>query len=262
MERTDILKEFLAIKRIIAVTKGRNTQVKKFITRKNRHSDAFVYIISGSCTLRFDDGVEFTNHKGDVMYLPQGSDYTMFIHEKDYAFIFSDFEFLSDKKRSAALFTFENSQNIEALFTKLLNCYRSNDYSMPECMSGLYNVYSAILKNSKQGYLGKSKENEIEDAKRFIDKNFANPALSLEELAKSMGISDVYFRRLFKTKYKTTPSQYLLSVRLKNARMLMKYSFISVVDCALQSGFSSSQYFCRIFKREFGITPGKYKKDG
>ena len=262
MEKTDILKESLVIKRIIAVTKGRSTQIKKFVTRKSRHSDALAYILSGSCTLRFDDGVEFTVHKGDVMYLPNASGYTMFVHEKDYTFIFSDFEFFSDEKRLAAVFTFENNQNIEALFTKLLNCYRSSEYSMSECMSGLYNIYSAILKNSKQSYLGRSKENEIEKAKRFIDENFANPALSVEELAKSVGISETYFRRLFKAKYKTTPSQHLLSVRLENARMLMKYSFVSINDCALQSGFSSSQYFCRIFKREFGISPGKYKRDG
>ena len=262
MERIDILKEYLTIKKIIAVTKGRNTQIKKLITCQNRHSDALAFILTGSCSYRFDDGAEFTAHKGDVVYLPHDSCYTMYIEKKDYTFIFTDFEFLADKKRLAALFTFENSQNIEALFTRLLNCYRSNDYSIPDCMSGLYAIYSAILKNSKQNYLGKSKENEIENAKRFIDENFANPSLSLEDLAKSVGISDVYFRRLFKAKYKTTPSQYLLSVRLQNAKMLMKYSFVSVDDCALQNGFSSSQYFCRIFKREFGISPGKYKKDG
>ena len=156
MEKTDILKESLVIKRIIAVTKGRSTQIKKFVTRKSRHSDALAYILSGSCTLRFDDGVEFTVHKGDVMYLPNASGYTMFVHEKDYTFIFSDFEFFSDEKRLAAVFTFENNQNIEALFTKLLNCYRSSEYSMSECMSGLYNIYSAILKNSKQTEVSKT----------------------------------------------------------------------------------------------------------
>lgn len=44
------------------------------------------------------------------------------------------------------------------------------------------------------------------------------------------------------------------------ARELMTYSFLTLEDCALQSGFSSLQYFCRVFKKGYGITPAKYRE--
>ena len=73
-------------------------------------------------------------------------------------------------------------------------------------------------------------------------------------------MSNVYFRSLFKAQYHLSPSQYIISVRLKNAKSLMKYSFLTLEECALQSGFSSLQYFCRVFKKYTGMTPSEYRK--
>lgn len=40
----------------------------------------------------------------------------------------------------------------------------------------------------------------------------------------------------------------------------MKYPFLSLEECALQSGFSSLQYFCRVFKKEFNISLGRFRE--
>ena len=88
----------------------------------------------------------------------------------------------------------------------------------------------------------------------------AKLGITQEDLAEKIGISEVYLRKLFKAQYGITPSNYLISVRLENAKKLMRYPFITLEECALQSGFSSLQYFCRLFKKETGISPGKYRK--
>jgi AraC-like DNA-binding protein len=97
-------------------------------------------------------------------------------------------------------------------------------------------------------------------AKNFIDEGFSNLDLTVTMLAEKMGISEVYLRKLFKAQYGISPSKYMISVRLKNAQKLMKYPFLTLDECALQSGFSSLQYFCRLFKKTTGISPGKYRK--
>ena len=79
MKKTDITQESLCIQKIISVIKG-NIDHQKPITVKGRHCDAFIYVISGSCTYRFDDKIEFKASEGDVFYLPYRSVYTMYIH--------------------------------------------------------------------------------------------------------------------------------------------------------------------------------------
>ncbi len=262
MKKTDIMQESLCIQKIITVIQGKNPNHHKLLTVKSRHSDAFVYVISGSCTYRFDDKTEFKATAGDVFYLPYQSIYTMYIHTDDYKFIFCDFEFAENSERRGALYPNQRQRNIDSLFAKLLNRYHSsarNAYT--ECMSILYSIYGTLQQNAEHMYLDKNKKDTMIEAKRHMDESFNNTDLSISTIAEKIGISEVYFRKLFKAQFGISPSKYLISVRLKNSKTLMKYPFLTLEECALQSGFSSLQYFCRLFKKETGITPGKYRKD-
>lgn len=257
MDKLHIASENLCIKNIVTVIKNHITKNHKTIEVKGRHSDAFVYVISGSCKYVFDDGIEFTASRGDVFYLPCGSVYKMFVNAEDYRFIFCDFEFM--EARAVGEY-FETPPNMEVMFTKLLNLYRSyspNKYT--ECMSVLYGIYSILQQTTEREYLSKNKKNMIADAKRFMEENFSNSEIEIPGLAERLMMSDVYFRKLFKNQYGVSPLKYLNSLRLKNAMSLMKLPFLSLEECAKQSGFSSLQYFCRLFKKELGISPGKYR---
>ena len=108
-------------------------------------------------------------------------------------------------------------------------------------------------------YREKDLKEKLEEAKSFLERNYADPNLSVEALAVQANMSAVYFRRLFKEQYGIPPSRYLTSVRLKNSKELMKYPFLSLEDCALQSGFSSLPYFCRVFKEATNVTPAKFR---
>ena len=262
MGKIDIMQENLCIQRIISVIKGRNIHHHKLLRVKERHSDAFVFVTSGSCAYRFDDETEFTASAGDVFYLPCRSTYTMYIHSEDYKFIFCDFEFSETGAKHGALYQNQKDKGADMLFAKLLNRHNSvasNAYT--ECMSILYSIYSTLMLEARRGYIGKSNEENIQAAKQYIDEGFGNPELTVKALAERLGISEVYFRRLFKSRYGIAPSKYLISVRLRNAQKLMRYPFLSLEECATQSGFASLQYFCRIFKKEIGIPPGKYRKN-
>ena len=262
MKKTDIMQENLCIQKIITVIQGKNPIHHKLLTVKSRHSDAFVYVISGSCTYRFDDKTEFKVTAGDVFYLPYQSIYTMYIHTDDYKFIFCDFEFTEPSARRGALYSHQDLKNVDSLFFKLLNRYRSSvKNSYMECMSILYSIYGMLQQDTQKSYLGKSKERNMIAAVHYIDENFNLPEFSISQLAEKIGTSEVYLRKLFRAQYGISPSKYLISVRIKNAKKLMKYPFLTLEECALQSGFSSLQYFCRLFKKETGNSPGKYRKE-
>lgn len=261
MEKCDITKSDLYIKNFLTVVKNHNTKHHKLIRVNKRHSDAFVFVISGMCAYRFDDGVEFSVKEGDVFFLPKGSNYTMYISTDDYRFIFSDFEF-DTLNTKGMLFPAESLKNTDILFSRLLNLYRSTSKSkISECMSVLYSIYGALKQASEHAYIEKNRKNMLSDAKRAMDDGFAKVDFEITILARDMNISDVYFRKLFKNQYGTSPLKYLNSLRLQNAMALMKHPFLTLEECATQSGFSSIQYFSRVFKKELGITPGQFRKN-
>ena len=261
MKKTDIMQENLCIKRIISVIKGRNPQHHKLLSINGRHSDAFIYVLSGSCTYHVNGQEEFTATAGDVFYLPYMSTYTMYIHDNNYRFIFCNFDFAEPEEKHSAYCSNQIQKNADILFTRLLNCYNSSPVNAyTECMSILYSIYSLLQQETRRIYIGKSKEENIAEAKRQIDESFGNSELSISMLAEQIGVSEVYLRKLFNAQYGMSPSRYLISVRLRNAQKLMKYPFLTLEECATQSGFSSLQYFCRVFKNEIGVSPGQYRK--
>ena len=255
MCRTDITKNNLYIKRIINVIQSTNKSHHKLLNVKCRHSDAFVYILSGSCTYEFACGDAFTVNKGEILYLAHQADYTMYIHTNDYSFIFCDFEFNETSPRKSGVYTPHNPDNSENLFIKLLK----NKDSFTDALSILYSIYGIVMKTENKIYISKSSRNKIAESKDYIDANFNDTSLSVDFLAEKAVMSNVYFRSLFKAQYYLSPSQYIISARLKNAKSLMKYSFLTLEECALQSGFSSLQYFCRVFKKYTGMTPSEYR---
>ena len=113
--------------------------------------------------------------------------------------------------------------------------------------------------SKSNNYAERTADNKIVSAKEYIDANFADITLSVTALAEQAGMSDVYFRKLFKKNYHMSPSQYIRIARIKAAKKLLHYNFLTLEECSIQSGFSSVQYFCRVFKKETGMTPSEYK---
>ena len=260
MRTVDLSEENFIIKNVISVIKGKNTKHHKSLSVNGRPSDAFVCVLSGSCEYRFDDGTEFTAREGDVFYLPCHSVYTMYITSESYDFIFCDFEF-REKNASAALYPRENVSNINSLFVKLLNVFKTAKRgSNAECMSIIYSILSTLQKLNERTYLPKNSKRIVSDAARYMQETFNDGELTIPKVASRLGISEVYFRKLFKTEKGISPIKFLTSLRVNNAKKLMEYPFLSLEECAVQSGFASLQYFSRVFKNEFGTTPGKYRQ--
>jgi len=79
--------------------------------------------------------------------------------------------------------------------------------------------------------------------------------LSVEELAGAAGMSSSAFHQNFKAVTSTSPLQYLKTIRLHKARMLMVYEGLRAGIAAERVGYESSSQFSREFKRLFGASP-------
>ena len=97
----------------------------------------------------------------------------------------------------------------------------------------------------------------IVQAKLFIDSHF-HEEIQLSDTADEALFSKFHFIRLFKTIYGKTPHQYLIYVRIENAKLLLQ-STMSVTDVCYDIGFESVSSFTGLFKRKVGMSPSEYQ---
>lgn len=81
--------------------------------------------------------------------------------------------------------------------------------------------------------------------------------LSLNQIAKEIGISVPSMQRSFKAAYGSTVVDFIREVRLHNARQAMDKEGISVSEAAYRAGYSSPANFSTAFKKLFGLTPSQ-----
>ena len=94
----------------------------------------------------------------------------------------------------------------------------------------------------------------------YVNNHFREP-INLKTAAASLGYNQSYLSRYFKTQFHIGFNQYLTTIRLKNALMLMHEKKHKLTYCALESGFNSLRTFYRAFDKEFGCTPKEYMKE-
>ena len=84
-------------------------------------------------------------------------------------------------------------------------------------------------------------------------------AWGIVEVAQLVNLSSSRLRHLFKTETGKTPTQYLKDLRLRNAELLLRTTFLSVKEIVNRIGLTTSSHFVRDFKNEYGLTPTMYR---
>ena len=84
--------------------------------------------------------------------------------------------------------------------------------------------------------------------------------LSLDAVAKRVGLSSFHFHRLFRAAIGETLKQYTQRLRLERAANRLVIHDTTILDVALDSGFQSHETFSREFKRRFQVTPRGYRE--
>lgn len=92
----------------------------------------------------------------------------------------------------------------------------------------------------------------------YMAEHIADP-LTVAGLSARFGYNDQYFIRLFRRGVGSTPYQYLLQLRLREAARLLQGDE-PVYVIAAKVGFRDGETFCRAFKKRYGISPGLYRK--
>jgi AraC-like DNA-binding protein len=105
------------------------------------------------------------------------------------------------------------------------------------------------------GRIGFVQPSFIDKVEAFCRKNYAR-SIRVSQMAKVAKLSRFHFSRLFREARGISPGQYLYGLRLVMAMRLVQSGEHAVKDIAKQCGFTSPNYFCKVFRQTFGVTPG------
>ena len=109
---------------------------------------------------------------------------------------------------------------------------------------------------------GNSYSQSVQEAIAYIQKNYQQEELSTNFVARQVNLSTSWLSTKFKEEVGVGISDYLNSVRIHQAKKLFDEKDYMIYEVSEKVGFSSSQYFSKIFKQITGQTPNEYKRVG
>lgn len=105
------------------------------------------------------------------------------------------------------------------------------------------------------------KELEFLEKVRFIVlDHLPDDTFTVAKLAKAIYYSEPQLNRKLKGITGLTPGKYIRSVRIEQAKILLKDPNSTVTSVAFDAGFQNPEYFSKIFKKEVGQTPSEYRQ--
>lgn len=101
----------------------------------------------------------------------------------------------------------------------------------------------------------------VDEIARYLYEHADGP-VTLRDIAQEVNLNEHYICTLYRRHTGKSIMAHLHEIRIGRARRLLTHTPLSVTQIAHETGFSSSQYFARVFKRMVGMTPGQYRTGG
>jgi AraC-like DNA-binding protein len=145
--------------------------------------------------------------------------------------------------------------NFSEIFQAQGQTRTERDFIQPFCET----LLAHLARAGKSANLDDSGQDALKLLREFVDQRLGYD-LSVEDMAKHLALSKFQLLRVMKKEGDATPQQFLISRRIERAKSLLKKSDASLVDIALQTGFSSQSHLSNTFKQIVGATPKGYRE--
>lgn len=242
-----------------------------------------MYIISGACEIYLKDyeSEKINFKKGDFILIDAGVLHKLIVNEESNCMIMN-IEFIFIKKTNFLPSLREFVSNVKALenlvtsqepflilkdYEDVYQLLKSlvielNSSSTEQSISVQLLMYEILIKTANAALKSKNEsavDNYINKTKRYIDLHYDNK-LTLKDVSSYSNLNEDYLNRVFKKNTGVSVIEYLTSVRVGKAKMLLQNTNIPIIDISEIVGISSRQYFNQVFNKVTGMSPRKYRK--
>ena len=148
-----------------------------------------------------------------------------------------------------------NAESVYGLNSKFLTLINQKQ-NLDELCSLLQEVAEGF---TSAMFFEKDKGNSyIRKALRFIADNYFEH-LELAAVADFVQLSPSYFSTLFRQVVGMNFREYLCQVRVEESKRLLLSTDFALADIAVSVGFPDQSYYCKVFRRIVGVSPGKFR---
>ena len=155
----------------------------------------------------------------------------------------------------------ESRRILQALLIQMIDYLNSGrDLSMYHAHRTLSHIFNFLVEHRTNTIESEIIEDRFVRARMWIEEHYLE-SFSMDELAKSAGVSKGYFFRAFKKAFGVPPVVYQQQLRIEAAKTLLKATSLKCNEISFRVGFSDVYYFYRVFKKHTGITPKNYRKE-
>lgn len=235
---------------------------------KGRRDYQLLYILEGKAHFYFESS-EIIVNKGEMVLFRPREPQLYFYFPKDKCQAFWVHFTGSDVDKILDYYQLPNDTNIfysgsspdyqwlfEQMIRELQLCRANYKELLTMSLRHIFLLINRYLKEN--GKSGADALNDIERSIRYFNENYTKD-INIDEYAKSLHVSTCWFNRRFKQVTKVTPLQYILSLRLSNAKMLLETQDYNVTETSYAVGFHNPLYFSKLFKKHIGMSPSEYK---
>jgi len=145
----------------------------------------------------------------------------------------------------------------------LMRAYRLGKSGLPDATDFVYNAIENVILSVNRYYQhGKNSEYDprVGQAIRYLAENLSSP-LSLKEVAAHSNLSRAHLACLFKKQAGIGPIAFQNQQRIMRAKQMLRMSFLSVKQIAIELGFKNPKYFSACFRKVTGVNPRKYRRE-
>lgn len=236
----------------------------------------FDFYLKGGKVMYIDDR-KYVIKKNDVVFRSPGQrvysygDYDCYIFTLDFSGKRSYIDYsrnivdtLQEESRHVMLNIFSKSgpvfSSIHTNRMKFLLEQLSLQYDLNQEQSKVLSWEIMSLINADASHVYTSQHHVMMDVadsvRQYLEKNYTE-SISLDSISDIFGANKYHLIRIFKKKFHITPINYLIAVRLSNARELIIGTDLSVKSIAWMVGYNDEAYFVKEYERKYNITPHK-----
>ena len=100
----------------------------------------------------------------------------------------------------------------------------------------------------------------LKQVRRTVEKQLHHPQFGVQELCRELNISHSQLHRKLHALTGLSTSRFIRSIRLNRAKELLLDPEITITAVAYDTGFKDPDYFYRVFKQTFEMTPGEFRE--
>ncbi|HYF47961.1 MAG TPA: AraC family transcriptional regulator [Planctomycetota bacterium] len=159
----------------------------------------------------------------------------------------------------------ESQERMKTILDELLNATNGGGAgwklaALGKLLEALALTFNESVSARKDPSLSLAIDRRLRMSLAFMEQNFRRP-IQNAEIAASAQLSKDHFKRVFRKAIGMPPLQYLIRLRIQEARRLLALDpALPVKEACRRAGFGSSKHFASLFRRHFNVTPRKFRE--